>query len=349
MTDMAQLGPDGLHEIPADRWDEINAAADLVAQATANPELEVTGDQAAMLSQTVPAPLAMLTETKAGAAIRIPDPVTGFIPAVNHGGAMGHSPTLLVVHDAESPLRVGYARSIAANWFGKAQPPGRESSAHYIVDPADCIQMVHTYDIAWAVGPHANGFTLNYEQAGYAKFTAAEWETVDGKRQMSRLAAILATDAQFYGIPIKWATDADIKAAAAGVKGGICTHRDITRVLAGTTHDDPGEHYPRADLMLMIRSLLTPAPAPAPPKKSPELVSVSGRVPILHFGDRDPIAVGGGMYVHRVQQILGTPVTGVYDDALRAAVAATNARLLSRRTDGKTVDALFWHRIYGLV
>lgn len=182
--------------------------------------------------------------------------VTQFVPAVNHGGRMTGKPTLLVVHDAETPLQRGYALSIARNWFGKPQPAGRESSAHYMTDPGATVQMVHTYDIAWHAGPNANGFTLGYEQAGYASYTRAQWTTPDGISQMNRLAAILAEDAKFYGVPVRLATDAQIRDAAHGHAAGICFHRDVTRVLHGTTHTDPGRNYPKD---LLIQKVLNAA------------------------------------------------------------------------------------------
>lgn len=348
-----QLGPDveDSHTLPPNAWADVVAGvaelgSGIPPDVMTLAQVRMWTSPAAADIPALPAPIEQSpVHTMLAPAPKIPNPVTAFIAALNHGGAMGHPPTLLVVHDAETPLKAGYARSLAANWFAKEQPAGRESSAHYIVDPADVVQMVHTYDIAWHVGPKANGFTLGYEQSGWASLTGPGWTTTDGQKQMSRLAAIMATDALFYGIPAKWATDDDIRAAAKGVKGGICRHSDITRVLGGTTHTDPGPGYPRDALLSHIRGLL------APPVVHPDPVTaanISGRVPMLRLGMRDPIAFGGGMYVHRVQQLLSVKPTGVYDEATRAAVAAMNARLLNRRTDGKTVDAMFWHRLYGL-
>lgn len=169
--------------------------------------------------------------------------ITRFVQAVSHGGPM--RPTLQVVHSAETPLRAGYAKSIAENWFGRSAP----TSAHFMVDPVELIRMLSDNVVAYAVGPRGNGFTLNWEQAGYARFTRAQWTTDDGMAQMRLLAAGVRERGDAWGIPHRWATDAQIKAAAKGVPGGICTHDDIRRVLGGTSHTDPMPNYPK-DLLL---------------------------------------------------------------------------------------------------
>jgi hypothetical protein len=100
----------------------------------------------------------------------------------------------------------------------------------------------------------------------------------------------------------------------------------------------------------------TPAPVPHPlplPVAKPveSAGSIVGTLPLLTAGMRDPVRFGSGagMYVGRIQKLLGVPVTGVYDPVTVAKVKSENARLLKRVTDGRTVDAAFWRRIYGMV
>lgn len=166
--------------------------------------------------------------------------VDRFVQAVSHGGAMA-KPTLIVIHSAETPLQAGYAKSIAENWFGKAAT----TSAHFMVDPVECIRMLSDNVVSYAVGPKANGFTLNIEQAGYAKFSRAEWTTADGLKQIGKVGALVRELSEAHGIPLRWASDDQIRAAAGGVLGGVCFHNDIARVLGGTTHTDPMPNYPR--------------------------------------------------------------------------------------------------------
>jgi len=170
--------------------------------------------------------------------------VDRFVQAVSHGGKMA-KPTLIVVHSAETPLKAGYANSIAVNWFGKSAT----TSAHFMVDPVETIRMLSDNVVSYAVGPKANGFTLNVEQAGYARFSRADWTTPDGLAQHKRVGALVRELCDTRGIPLRWATDQQIRDAARGIPGGICFHNDIHRVLGGTTHTDPTPHYP-GDLMM---------------------------------------------------------------------------------------------------
>lgn len=183
--------------------------------------------------------------------------INRFVQAYAHGGAM--RPTLQVVHSAETPLKAGYAKSIAENWFGTSRAG---TSANFMVDPVEIVRMLSDNVVAYAVGPKANGFTLNWEQAGYAHFTRAEWTTADGMAQMDLLAAGLRERGLANGIPLRWASDNDIRAAAHGVPGGVCFHDDIRRVLGGTDHHDPQPNYPRDLLMARVQGGVTPTPAP---------------------------------------------------------------------------------------
>lgn len=90
-----------------------------------------------------------------------------------------------------------------------------------------------------------------------------------------------------------------------------------------------------------------PRPA-APAAAAVTPVTVSGTVPVLRYGYRDPLRFKGGNYVHRVQQLLGVPADGIYGDQTAAAVKSFNARLLGRNVDGRTVDAAAWERLYGI-
>jgi len=166
--------------------------------------------------------------------------ITKTIPAYAHGGVLPRV-TLIVVHDAETPLQAGYADSIATRWFGT---PAAGTSAHAIADPVDLIEMLPDNVTAWHVGPNANGFTLGIEQAGYARLTRADWTAPDALVQIKRVGAWVRGKALAHGIPLRWATDDQIRAAAHGVAGGVCRHADIARVLGGTTHTDPTPNYP---------------------------------------------------------------------------------------------------------
>lgn len=188
------------------------------------------------------------------------------IPARSHGGAMKGDPTLLVVHSAECPIKAGYARSLATNWFGFAGTA--KTSAHEIIDPEDAVVMVPDDTIAYHCG-NGNARSLGFEQGGYAKYTRAEWTTPEGLQQMDLLATRLAVKCLKYGIPARWATAAQIKASATGSPGGICTHKEVAAVLGGSVHTDPMPNYPTDLLLAKVQEKLAPAPTvPTPDEEN---------------------------------------------------------------------------------
>lgn len=173
------------------------------------------------------------------------------IPSPNHGSSL--KPLGVVVHSAETPLKRGFALSIG-RWFATA---GSSASAHAMVDPGDTVHMVDGNVRAWHAGPTANRLFKGYEQAGYASFTREQWLSPDGLAMISQLADLIAADCKEFGIPARWATDAQIIAARdQGIPCGLLKHDDVRRLLGGTTHHDPGPEYPYDVLLAMVQERL---------------------------------------------------------------------------------------------
>jgi hypothetical protein len=172
----------------------------------------------------------------------------GYVQAAFHGGVMAGGPTFTVVHDAETPLKVGYCDAIV-EFFRKG--PSAQTSAHAMVDPAKAVKMLPDNVVAYAAGPKANTRGWHLEQSGYARFTRADWTTPDGLSQLRRVGACFREIHDTWGIPKRWMTDDQLRRAAAGDRnsGGMTTHQQVARVLGGTTHTDPEDNYPR-DLLL---------------------------------------------------------------------------------------------------
>jgi hypothetical protein len=184
-----------------------------------------------------------------------------YVQAKYHGGTIPGGPTFTVVHDAETPLTAGYCDSIV-EFFRKG--PAAQTSAHAMAGPEKTVKMLPDNVVAWAAGPTANTFGWHLEQAGYAAFTRDQWLTPDGQAQLRRVGACLREVHDTWGIPKRWITDDQLRAAAKGDRsqGGITTHQQISRVFPhDTTHTDPEERYPR-DLLLPIVLGTTPTPAP---------------------------------------------------------------------------------------
>lgn len=220
-------GEDLGHLVPDDVWAQVVAGAEARAA-----ELLEQAEQEAL-----PGLLGVVDRT---------------ISARSHGGTMPGGPRLGVVHSAETPLRAGYAYSIAANWFATRA----STSATVMIDPAETIRLLPDNVVAYHVGPAGNGFTVGAEQAGYARLSRAEWLSPAGRAQKRRLAEYMVDCWRAWGIPLRWATDAQIRAAAAGgPPQGWCVHDDIRRVLGGTVHTDPMPNYPRDELMALARAI----------------------------------------------------------------------------------------------
>lgn len=171
------------------------------------------------------------------------------MPSSKHSGVSGIPTQLLVLHSAESPLRGGYAQSLT-NW---ANGPGVEASWQWFVDPIAIVQMVDPQYTAWHA-TWANSLSEGFEQAGYARFSSAEWTTAEGWKQMDNLAWLMAERCKATGIPARWLTTAEVNAVRAGNRSikGICTHAQVDPA----QRTDPGSNYPYDTLMAKIQGYM---------------------------------------------------------------------------------------------
>lgn len=318
-TDDAQRQDPG-HLLPDDVWETVQQEAGEREQDLA--ELEDGDDDPARRSAAGP-----LTAT------------SRTIRAYAHGGIMPGGPRLAVLHSAETPLRAGYAYSIAANWFATSRAG---TSAHLMIDPAEAIRLLPDNVVAYAVGPRGNGFTWNLEQSGYASGGRRGWLSDPlGLQQMRRVATEMRELRERTGMPLRRATDAQIVAAARGElqRAGWCEHDDIRRVLGGTTHTDPGD-YPWGELLDLATE------KPAPPARPGRF---TWKLPAGHYyGNLNgPAQSHGGYYaserdeVRNVQQwlIFRGCVTGVTASSWRTSSWADG--LWETQTDRAMVE---WHR-----
>ena len=177
-----------------------------------------------------------------------------------HSGISGIPTQLLVLHSGESPLRGGYAQSLTQWGNIPLRNGGPEASWHWFVDPIAIVSMVDPIYAAWHAS-EANPMSEGFEQAGYARFSRAEWTTAEGMKQLDNLAWIMAQRALANGIPAVWLTTDQIEAVTKrgnrSIKG-FALHRQIDP----ETRTDPGNGYPYDLLMERIKSYMagkTPA------------------------------------------------------------------------------------------
>jgi outer membrane murein-binding lipoprotein Lpp len=206
-------------------------------------------------------------------------PLISMPNTVKHSGISGIPTQLMVLHSGESPLRGGYAQSLT-NWANVPEAQGGpQASWHWFVDPIAIVSMVDPNYAAWHAS-EANPLSEGFEQAGYARFSAAEWVTPKGLKQLENLAWIMAQRALVNGIPPVWLTTGEVEAVThrgnRSIKG-FCIHAQIDPDM----RTDPGQNYPYDQLMNRIKhhmgasSVAPPAaPVAAPEKEWDEMASV---------------------------------------------------------------------------
>jgi N-acetyl-anhydromuramyl-L-alanine amidase AmpD len=159
--------------------------------------------------------------------------------------------TLIVIHTMETMCKPGVARAIAG-WFGSAKAP--QASAHYCVDPLECIRCVRDDDVAWHVGRMGNGPSIGIELAGRASFTPEDWQREPQQAMLRRAASLVAELCCRWNIEPVHRGPEELKAGI----GGLTGHVDITRGLGGTDHVDPGAAFPWDQFTAMVREAMTP-------------------------------------------------------------------------------------------
>lgn len=282
------------HLLPQDEWDRVCAEAEAVADhQPAAPEPPPPGH----LAKAPPPPRTGRPSFPS---------TTGFVQCRFDGGARPGPATFGVLHDAETPLKPGYATGIAG-YFSRNT---NSTSAHFMVDPVASIQMLDTGRIAWHCG-NGNPRSIGIEQAGYAAFGPPDWTTPAGQQQMARVAALLRDIHAVHGIGLFWMSDQQILDAHAGrIVGGWTTHKEVARVLGGSVHTDPMPNYP-LDQLMRLAAGTTPAPGPTPPPPPPPApVQEDDDMPIeLPPGDNDYVlAVRPQDKVLKLVAFQGNPV-----------------------------------------
>lgn len=222
-----------------------------------------------------------------------------------HSGVSGIPTQLLVLHSGESPLRGGFAQSLTSWANIPLAQGGPEASWHWFIDPIAIVSQIDPNYAAWHAS-EANPLSEGFEQAGYARFSRADWLTPEGTKQLDNLAWIMAQRAKANGIPPVWLTNAQVVAACAGNRSikGFCTHRQIDP----ETRTDPGNGYPYDLLLAKVKAYMgikppvvvpasTPKPATKPAVQKPRVYPDSD----IHW------VVGKGDTLGKIQKYYGGP------------------------------------------
>lgn len=162
----------------------------------------------------------------------------------------------IVWHSTESSEVTGAALNIAKGWFGK-----RSSgvSAHIVVDngadaryPDGVVECVKPGDTAWhAARANASGYGI--EIIGRAGQGVDAWSDPYSLAAIRNACRWIQTIPILGQVPTRWLTDAQLRAN----ERGHIVHSQVSRVLGGTNHTDPGHGFPYAYVMEQLQSAPT--------------------------------------------------------------------------------------------
>ena len=196
---------------------------------------------------------------------KVPPPAPPYLgPAKFHGGPQAlHPLKRIVMHCTVSPCAPGGARANANYFVHTVTTP---SSAHYVVDPGETVQVVYDHQIAYHAPPNTD--TLGVELCDPQTGSPARWGDTNHHAMLLRAAKLVAQLALAYDVPIRKVGSLQLRL---GLRG-ICGHVDVTNAWHQTTHTDPGDGFPWDAFMAMVNQAakdlqVTPPPPikPVPP------------------------------------------------------------------------------------
>jgi N-acetyl-anhydromuramyl-L-alanine amidase AmpD len=171
-----------------------------------------------------------------------------WVPSPNYHHGRRKALTWIVWHSTESGEVRGGAMNVAAGWFGKR---ASGVSAHIVVDdgadrryPDGVVECVRPGDTAWhAASANAGGYGI--EVVGKAGQGGPAWSDPYSLAAVKNACLWILSNPSLQNIPSRWLTDTQLRN---GERGHI-VHSQVSRVLGGTTHTDPGAGFPYAFAM----------------------------------------------------------------------------------------------------
>lgn len=185
--------------------------------------------------------------------------LTLYVPSPNFHPGRRAGLLWCVWHSTEGTERLGAAESVARNWFALTRSG---VSAHVVVDDTTVVECVPPQHTAWHAA-RANAAGYGIEVVGRAG-QGDGWRDEYSLRAIRNACAWIRTLPQLAHIPARWLTDDQLRAG----EPGHITHAQVSRVLGGTNHTDPGPDFPYDVVMAELDNpagLLPPhATRPAP-------------------------------------------------------------------------------------
>lgn len=187
-------------------------------------------------------------------------------PAKFHGGTqLLQRCKRIVIHGTVSACEAGVARD-TARYF--ARTVTRPSSAHYVVDPAEVVQVVGDHQVAYHAPP--NDDTIGVEHCDPQTGPASRWQDPEHRAMLALSAGLVARLCLAYDVPIRRVGVIGLKLGRRGITG----HGAVSLAFRQSTHTDPRQGFPwRAYIKAVqaaadtIRSQTEETPvAPIPPQ-----------------------------------------------------------------------------------
>jgi hypothetical protein len=159
----------------------------------------------------------------------------------------------IVLHGTVGPCRRGAARA-TAKYFRELVT--RPSSAHYVVDPGEVVQVVYDSWVAFHAPPNPGSLGVelcdwvaanNGKGPGAAPMT--RWNDAEHSDMLQLAAELVAQLCLAYGVPIRFVGPIGLRLG----RKGICEHSDVTAAWHQTSHWDLGE-FPRGRFLRMVKA-----------------------------------------------------------------------------------------------
>lgn len=194
---------------------------------------------------------------------RVQPPAPPYLgPAKFHGGEQTLKPLRrIVIHGTVSPCVPGGARDIA-RYF--ATTVTRPSSAHYVVDPGEVVQVVGDHQVAYHAPPNTD--TIGIEHCDPVVGPLGRWNDDSHTRMLLRSAELVAQLCLAYDLPIRHVGTLGLKAGMRGITG----HLAVGRAWGQTDHSDPGEGFPWRRYIGMVKTAAKRLQADADDKANPK-------------------------------------------------------------------------------
>ncbi len=150
----------------------------------------------------------------------------------------------IVIHSTVGPTKAGSARGIAAYFKHTVTRP---SSAHYVVDAGEAVQVVYDGDTAYHAPP--NTHSIGVELCDYPVADSAKrWADADHKALFKNAARLVAELCLAYDVPPWFVGSTRLRAG----RRGVTTHAQVRDAWHETDHWDPGA-WPRLAFMREVR------------------------------------------------------------------------------------------------